>query len=49
VCGGDLSTYCTENVCEECCKNMKCPTRYKCNAYPEVLEKIIRKGLKEIE
>jgi len=43
ICGRTLSTYCIKNVCEICCKNMKCPERYHCNIYPKVLEKEIRK------
>jgi len=42
ICGGNLSNYCTTNVCELCCKSMKCPGRYKCAAYSRVLEKEIR-------
>lgn len=44
----ELSNYCTANVCEECCKSMKCPIRYECDAYPRVLEKIIKKNKERI-
>lgn len=39
----DLDNYCTTNVCQTCCEAMKCPTRYKCNAYIEIIEKKINK------
>ena len=43
VCGNELlSNYCTSNICESCCKSMKCPIRYMCQAYSKVLEGIIK-------
>jgi len=38
----ELNNYCTANICESCCKSMKCPRRYMCQAYPKILENIIR-------
>lgn len=38
----ELNNYCTANICETCCKSMKCPIRYTCAAYPKILENIIK-------
>jgi len=37
----ELNNYCTTNICESCCKSMKCPIRYTCQAYPKILEELI--------
>ena len=49
LCGRVLiENYCTTNVCEECCKKGKCRMKYRCKAYPSVLEKMLKIGADEV-